>query len=98
MPITGSCVHLKSQPRLPGELTKGISGPCSRRPGANVLAANRASLAHRLQIPIDLVELARKSRVEHVALLVAAGVKVSDVVLLVERVVRGQFVGAEHLP
>jgi hypothetical protein len=44
-----------------------------------------------------MIEVSSKARVEHVALFVPGGEKKVDVVLLIERVVCGQFVGAEHL-
>jgi hypothetical protein len=56
------------------------------------------SLAHRLQIPINLIELAGKTNIEHVAFLVAGRIQKADIVLLVEGIIPGQFVGAEHLP
>src|SRR6266436_4445384 len=98
MMVSRSGVDLQSEARLPRELSERVACARSDRPGADILSADYASLSHRLEIPIDMVEIPREPDVEHVAFFVTTGVEVAGVVLLVEGVVGGQFVRPEDLP
>src|SRR5216684_4023473 len=98
MMVSRSGVDLQSEARLPRELSERVACARSDRPGADILSADYASLAHRLEIPIDMVEIPREPDIEHVALFVTTGVEVAGVVLLVEGVVGRQFVRPEDLP
>src|ERR1700675_560947 len=97
MMVSRSGRDLQCEPRMPCKLSERIAGARSDRPAADILSADYASLPHRLEIPIDMVEIPREPDVEHVAFFVTTGVEVAGVVLLVERVVCEQFVRPEDL-
>src|SRR5262249_38698992 len=96
--IARGSVHLDAQARLPGGLTKCVAGAGTSGPSPDVLATDHAGLSHRFQVPVDLIEVPRESGVEYVAFFIAACIEISRIILLIERVISGQLIGAEHLP
>src|SRR5262245_564056 len=98
MLIARGSVHLDAQARQPGGLSKCVAGAGSNGPSADVLATDHAGLSHRFQIPVYLIEVPRESSIEYVAFFITACIEVSRIILLIERVISGQLIGAEHLP
>src|SRR5262249_11052094 len=90
-------IDLESQTWRPGYVGEGIAAAAAHAPGADILVADVAELAHRFEVPVEPGAHAGVSDIEVVAALVAAGVQKARLVENEARVVRRQVAGADAL-
>src|SRR5258708_26897696 len=81
-------IDLEPQTRSPREVGDGVAAAAADAPGADALAADVTSLAHRFEVPVEAPARAGVSDIEVVAALVAARVQKPRLVENEARIVR----------
>src|SRR3954468_2152253 len=90
MAIAGGRVELQTYSRRPVEVDKGVTRDRSEGPGCDVSSVDASSLAHHLDVPVQIVELAVEPNVEDFAAFVACRIYKSSVGLGKMGIVAGE--------
>src|SRR5215813_12855290 len=76
MAIAGRCVELQTYSRPPVEVDKGVTRDRSEAPGRDIFRADASSLAHHLDVIVQIVEVAVEPNIEDFAAFVVDPVQV----------------------
>src|SRR6266704_3492378 len=90
MAIAGGRVELQTYSRRPVEVDKGVTRDRSEGPGRDIFSVDASSLAHHLDVPVQIVEIAVEPNVEDFAAFVAGRIHKLSVSLGKMSIVAGE--------